>query len=333
MNAAVVGYGTMGKLFAGLLSGMEGVRLAAICSSSPATEREAEKLGARWYADYREMLERGAELDAVVLALPTDLHREYAVAAARKGLHVICEKPLALTVDDAIAMVEECNRHGVRLFAGHVLRFFPEYASMANRVKAGEIGPVGLARAKRYTVHPKADAWFADESRSGGVVMDLMIHDIDWMRSMLGEATSVYADVRRSPGLQCASAAIRFECGAIATLEAMWGYPGPFEAAAEAAGAGGLLRTDGPPDPTSAARPASAGSAGAEGVAIPGSAAGADPYRLELEHFVRCIRTGEEPIVGAWDGVAAVALACAALESARTGRPVVPKAYASMPGH
>ncbi|TMV51446.1 Gfo/Idh/MocA family oxidoreductase [Paenibacillus mesophilus] len=322
MQVAVIGFGTMGKLFARHLSAMEGVRLTAVSSTSPAAEAEAEKLGARWFANGELLLERCGRLDAVVLALPTHLHEPYAVMAARKGIHVICEKPVALSTAEADRMAEACEQSGVHLYAGHVLRFFPEYANLLKHAQAGAIGKIGVAHAKRFSLHPPSGSWFADESKSGGVVFDLMIHDIDFMRSVLGEVHTVFASVRKAPGVQYATATLRFDSGAIANLEAMWGYPGPFATSVEFAGQNGILRADNASSRSITVHRALTETTGTEGVEIPQSPMYKDPYRLELEHFIGCIRTGTNPIVTVGDARRAVEIACAALESANTGQPV-----------
>jgi predicted dehydrogenase len=322
LEVAVIGFGTMGKLFAGHLSRMEGVRLSAVSSTSPAAARDAEKLGARWYASGEELLERSERLDAVLLALPTHLHEPYTVMAAKKGVHVICEKPIALSTAEADRMEEACAKHGVKLYVGHVLRFFPEYANLRKHADEGAIGRIGVAHAKRFSLHPPAGSWFADESKSGGVVFDLMIHDIDFMRSVLGEVHTVFAIVRKSPGVQYASATLRFDSGAIANLEAMWGYPGPFATSVEFAGQNGILRADNGSSRSVVVHRVSSDQSGNEGVEIPQSPMYKDPYKLELEHFIACIRTGGQPLVTVRDAKEAVRIACAALESATTGQPV-----------
>lgn len=325
IQIAVVGFGTMGRLYANILSQMEGVKLAAICSSSTESEIEAARLGARRYDSFEELMKESSLLDAIVLALPTYLHKAYAVAAADKGLHIICEKPVALTTNEAEEMTEACRRNHVNLFVGHVLRFFPDYAQLFNRVTDGEIGPVVTAHAKRYSLHPPSNSWFDDDAKSGGVLFDLMIHDIDYLHSMMGEADSVYAVIRKSPGMQYAAAILRFESGAVANLEAMWGYAGPFTTSLEVTGRDGMLRADNEAFKLAVSRGGvTAYSLQTEGVSIPQSSAHKDPYLLELEHFVSCIRTGAEPVVTAQDAGRAVATACAALESAWIGRPIKP---------
>jgi len=326
IRVAVVGFGTMGKLYADILSQMEGVSLTAICSSSAESRLEAARLGALRFDSLDELIQEKIPLDAVVLALPTYLHKTYAVAAADEGLHIICEKPAALTTEDTEEMIEACRRNGVCLLVGHVLRFFPDYARLSERVSKGEAGPIITAHAKRYSLHPPSDSWFEDDTKSGGVLFDLMIHDIDYLHSLMGEAESVYAVIRKSPGVQYAAAVLRFENGTVANLEAMWGYAGPFTSSLEVTGKDGMLRADNEAYKLAVSRGAvAAHSQRNEGVAIPQGEPADDPYRLELEHFVGCIRTGAEPIVTARDAERAVATACAALESAWLGRPIKPQ--------
>src|SRR5690606_8031401 len=115
--------------------------------------------------------------------------------AAAAGKHVFCEKPISISIEDAKAMVEACEKAGVTLMVGHVLRFFPEYDAARDAVAGGRLGDPKVIRATRASAFPTwgSDNWFADESRSGGPIVDLIIHDIDWIRWTFGEVQRVYA--------------------------------------------------------------------------------------------------------------------------------------------
>src|SRR5690606_31749964 len=145
---------------------------------------------------------------------------------------------------------------------------------------AEAIGRVGVAHAKRAGGHPgKAKSWYKDAALSGGVILDLMIHDIDFMRGVLGEVDTVYAMNRTTDEIDYALVTLRFRSGAIANLEGHWGYPGPFTTAAEFAGTKGIIRFDSRDAVSVRVRKrASAGGADQGRVAVPASPAWRDPY-------------------------------------------------------
>jgi predicted dehydrogenase len=252
------------------------------------------------------------------------LHKEYAQKTARLGIHVICEKPISLTVEDAQAVIDTCKEHGVRLFIGHVVRFFPDYVQMKQTIDAGRIGRVGTAHLKRVGSHPgDARPWFKDEEKSGGVIVDLMVHDIDFVRWTLGEVKSVYCMRRHENEYDYALVTLLFENGAVANLEGYWGYPGAFRTAAEFAGSKGVIRGDSDNAKSLQVRKVNTNTEGARFAEVPRSPSLRDPYSIELEHFITCIRENKESIVTPQDALKALQIANAARESATTGKAVL----------
>jgi len=321
MKVAVAGCGTMGKLYAEHIAQIGNVELAGFYARPSQTALDAaERFGTRLYTRYEELL-AVKDIDVVCITLPTYLHRSYAVQAAESGKHVICEKPMALDLSDAEAMMQASEKYGTKLLVGHVLRFCAEYRNLHDQVKNGNVGKVGVGHARRASLHPPEGSWFKDEALSGGVLFDLMIHDIDFMRWTLGEVRSVYASLRKAPGMEYANATLRFVNNAIVNIEAHWGYPGPFLAEVELAGRSGILRSNNQSACSLTIRNKASRELEAEGVHIPLFLQRNDPFLLELEHFFHCIRTGEEPIVTALDGLHAVRITLAAARSVRTGLP------------
>nr|MBA3637500.1 gfo/Idh/MocA family oxidoreductase [Rubrobacteraceae bacterium] len=152
-----------------------------------------------------------------------------------------------------------------------------------------------------------------------GVLLDLVIHDFDFLRWALGEVERVYARGmlgREYNRLDYVLVTLRFESGAIAHVEGHWGYPGPFNYSIEVAGSSALLTVDSTePAPLELIGDTASGE-------VPNLASGKSPYEKELEHFVHCISTGEEPIVQAQDACEALRIGLAATESVLTGKPV-----------
>lgn len=323
MKLAVAGCGGMGRVHAAAYSAMPGVRLAGVCDSDVRLAEElAGATGAEAFESFEAMLD-AVRPEVVSIALPSHLHKTYALKAAERGIHIICEKPIALSLDDAREIIDSCERHGVRLMIGHVVRFFPEYVQMKRTVEAGKLGRIGVAHFKRVGAHPGAvRPWFRDETKSGGVIADLMVHDIDFARWAFGEVRSVYCQRRTEELVDYALATLIFENGAVANLEAYWGYPGPFRTAAEIAGSAGVIRSDSAAAQSLQIRKSAAAEQGARFVELPQSPSRESPYSVELEHFIDCIRNGREPIVTAQDALRALEIAHAAGESARTGAAV-----------
>jgi len=326
MNIAILGCGTMGMIYAHNLAKMPGVTVTGVVDiNAGRAERAAALTGAKAYTDAASLFEQ-KDLEAVAVCLPTYLHKPYVLQIAEKGLHVICEKPAALTLEDAQEMKAACEQHGVRLFIGHVVRFFPNYHDAYQQAHSGKIGAPKMAHFKRYGAYPQGmDGWYTDSGKSGGVIMDLMIHDIDYACWLFGEVESVYASAvkRDEPKMEYAQLTLHFKNKAIASLTGYWGYPGPFTTQFEVSGDQGIVRFD-----SNQVQPLDIqiqGLATGEGpaVQIPSGSNLHDPYYKELQHFIECIRNGSDPLVSIEDACYAVAIAQAAGQSAQTGQPVM----------
>lgn len=265
-----------------------------------------------------------AACDVVDICTPPALHAGAAVAAARAGKHVVCEKPIARSLADAQAMVDACDAAGVRLFVAHVVRFFPEFARAKQLADDGALGRLGVVRSVRGGAPPGHSAWFADFAQSGGVILDVAIHDLDYMRWLCGDVQRVFARGLTFRGLPVDHALItlRFASGAIGHVEASWAFPpGSFRTSFELAGSDGLLAHD-----SDDARPLlvqyQPGAAPERAPGPPAPPSPDDPYRRELEHFLQALETGEPFLVTPRDAHEALRVALAAIESLRTGQPV-----------
>jgi len=278
----------------------------------------AKIVGARPYASYEELV-AAEDVEVVDVCLPTAFHRDLAVRVAGKGRHVILEKPIARTIEDAQEILDSFSGDGPRLFVGHVVRFFPEYVGIKEKIDAGDLGTVGVVRTSRRSPFLLGwNDWYADWRVSGGVLLDLVIHDFDFLRWALGEVARVYARGmlgREYNRLDYVLATLRFESGAIAHVEGHWGYPGPFNYSIEVAGCDTLLTID-------STEPASLQLISGAPGEVPDLTSGKSPYEKELEHFIHCIATGEGPIVQAQDACEALRIGLAATESVLTGEPV-----------
>ena len=286
----------------------------------------AERHGAATAATLDVLL---AAVDVVDICGPTHRHAEVALAAAAAGRHVICEKPLARTVADAESMLAACDAAGVRLFAAHVVRFFPEYALARARVVAGAIGHPAVLRLRRASYRPRHSQghWLFDHEKSGGVVLDLMVHDLDYARWVAGDVVSVLCNsvgiARPELAVDHAVAILVHASGAITHVTGSWALGRPdFRTSFELAGSDGLIEHDSTVGPIGSWLAPSGDDGGHGAVGLPSSPVTEDPYRLQLREFMREIVDGIAARVSARDGIAALRLALAADESARTGRVV-----------
>ena len=319
MKIGVVGAGFMGSVHLAAYADMPGVEVVGVADANEeAAAAGASYVGARPYPSY-EALVSAESVDVIDACVPTALHRDLAVRVAGDGKHLFLEKPIARTLEEAGEILSAFEAGEGRLFVGHVVRFFPEYVRIKAMVEAGDLGTVGVARTSRRSPFLRGwNDWYADLRQSGGVLVDLVIHDFDFLRWCFGEVERVYARGvmgREYNRLDYALTTLRFEGGPIAHVEGHWGYPAPFEYAIEVAGSKGLVTAD-----STEAAPL--------GLLLdtdrvgPGVAVGKSPYQAELEHFVRCLETGEEPVVNGRDAREALRVSLAAIESVRTGEPV-----------
>ncbi len=322
IKVAVIGAGTMAHVHSEGYLNMADVQLVGIVDHHEGRgETLAFERGTRYYSSF-ETLIVNEEVDVVDVCVPTPVHKDYVLKAARAKKHVICEKPMARNLEDAKEMIETCQAEGVRFFVAHVVRFFPEYVKAMNLVQSGEIGKVGTVRARRGGAFPKAtEDWYASFLKSGSLVVDLMIHDFDYLRGVFGEVERVYAKSllgREINRIDNALVSLRFKNGVIASVEGTWAEPSGFSTKLEIAGDGGIITHDSAAEAAIQTSFRTVSNQG-EGVNVPENPVNKSPYQLELEHFLECIKTGETSLVTPEDGYEALKISLAALESIKTG--------------
>jgi predicted dehydrogenase len=261
--------------------------------------------------------------DVVDVCLPTDLHVEYGLKTIAAGKALFMEKPITRTLEEARKLIEAADKAKTPLMPGQVVRYFPAYAAAYRRVRSGAIGNPAAARLHRGGGAPLSGAgnWFMDESRSGGVILDLAIHDFDWLRWTLGEVKSLYAKAVVDPQTKCAMyglTTLTFDSGVVAHVESTWMDPSGFRTALEVCGSDGMIEHDS--RSTSTLRIHQPGNTNQES---PFSTED-DPYYLELRGFLESISNGTEPPVSGTEGFMALSIALTAVESSQTGRVLSP---------
>jgi predicted dehydrogenase len=324
-RVALIGAGGMGGVHAGAYSKMKNAGLVAVMDIRPeAASAMAEKYGAQAFTDAEAMF-REVEFDVVDVCTPTPWHVDYIKMAAAAGKHVSSEKPFGRTLEQCREAAEACENAGVTLFVAHVVRWFPEFRKAAELVRSGAVGSPAVVRTSRGGGFPYAwNNWFANYDWSGGVTLDLSIHDYDWLLWTFGPAERVYAKGLTFSGLKekdYALVTIRFKSGVIAHVEGSWATPDAFRVSFEIAGDDGLIDFSSENStPMMMSRWAAEDSA--QGVAVPSSPTLESPYYLELQHFIDCVESGRKPDVTPAEATAAVAVALGAMESMKTGKPV-----------
>lgn len=327
VGVALIGSGRMGTYHgATLAQRLPGARLAAVVDPAPGA---AEKLAAALGADsaYTDPTQAFADpgVEAVVIAAPARFHAELIVAAAGAGMAVFCEKPAALSLADLDRAIDAVRAAGVPLQVGFNRRFAPDWASARALLDDGTLGTPRLLRSVTR------DPGGFDPSRvaPGTIFNETLIHDFDALRFFNpgAEAVEVYAiadalvepDWRDRGLLDTAVVTVRFDNGAVGVAEACFEAKYGYDVRGEVFGSGGMA-TMGDGRRTGMVFSGPAGRAVDTARGDQELLAGA--YVAELAAFVDVVRGGTPAVVGGEDARAALAIALAAAESVRAGRPV-----------
>ena len=312
--------------------------VVAVASATPGkAEAFARERGiARGFADYRQLLQMD-EVEMVLVATPNDLHAEIAVTAAAAGKHVICEKPLCRNLDEADRMIAACKQANVHLLYAEELLFAPKYVRAKTLVDEGALGEVFLA--KQMEEHPGPhEGWFWDVERSGGgVLLDMGCHSIEFTRWVLGRppvksVTAVmgtFVHAGKTRGEDHSVTIVEYEGNKMAIAENSWAKGGGVDDRCEIYGSKGHTRAD-------LLKGSSLETYSEVGYGY--AVEKADSTRgwtftmfeeawnygfpQEIQHFARCVRGDEQPIVTGEDGREVLKIMLAAYQSAGEGRKI-----------
>ena len=331
LRVTLVGAGRAGLVHGrSFQAGVLGARLVAVADpSDEAREAARRELGIEQAFGDPLAAVVDAGTDAVVIATPTFSHAEIAVAALDAGKHVLCEKPIASTLDEAEAVVEASRRAGRVLAMGFMRRFDVRFTRLAERLAAGDIGqPLFVRCTGRGPGLPPPWAW--DAARSGGLVAEVNSHDIDTIRWLSGqEAVRVFAvgraakrpDIAEShPGfVDLVAATIELTAGGLAQFDGACPADYGYDARVEVYGSEGTLMVGGPAIDTAVL-------VRRDGVVTDPVASWrtlfADAYRDEARNFVAACRGIEPARTSAFDGLQALRVVLALNESMASGAPV-----------
>jgi predicted dehydrogenase len=211
IKVGILGFGFMGKMHFNCLKAMKNVKISAICDIDASkfekctdgnlkNSYKQNVKNIRLYTNFDQMLAE-TDLDAVSITLPTYLHCTYTVKALRYGLHVLCEKPMALNLSDCKKMIDTAEKTQRILQIGHCIRFWPAYAMLKEIVDSAKYGSVLAATFRRLSSAPNWswNDWFMDKYSSGGATIDLHIHDSDFVQYLFGMPKAVFSKGIKGP--------------------------------------------------------------------------------------------------------------------------------------
>lgn len=327
IGIGVIGLGRMGRVYGSYIaSQIEGAQLVAVSDSRPEALAEFSNI-ARTYTDYRDLLADPA-VDGVIVATPTSTHRDVVIAAAQAGKAIFCEKPTALTLTATDEMIAAIEKAGVMFQVGFMRRFDKHYAAAYQQIEAGIIGtPIVVRSIGRDPFRTSLE--FADPAMSGGLIVDMGIHDFDIVRWMTGsEIERVYTEVAslKYPELldvgdvDNAMINLRFVGGQLGNIEVSRTSGYGYDIRATVIGTEGTLEI-GYLQETAVVR---LSKAGLQHDIVPYFQERFGPaYTAQIVHFAECLRQGKTPIVNHIDARAALQAALAATRSQHEGRVVL----------
>lgn len=295
IKVGLLGAGFMGQVHSQAWAQVEEAELVAVAGLPKEAAAKLVSSSGGIATDSIEEVIANDEVDVIDICLPTDLHEKAAIQSLKAGKHVLCEKPLALSLESADRIFQMAEQSGKVLMVAQVIRFWPEYLACHSIVSGESIGELRALRASRTSKRPDWGDWFADPSRTGGALFDLHIHDLDYVVWMLGRPRSVFA-----LGLQSASGGWDYVCSqldfghASAVVEASYRMPEayPFTTDLRLLCEKGLLeyqfRVKGNVEErdTADAGLVMITDAGIAYPAVPEK----DGYLAEIEHFLECVK-------------------------------------------
>ena len=332
LRVGIVGLGRLGMRHAESVGlSIRGADLVAACSINPDEIARARSIlpDTEYFDDYGEMLDR-ARLDAVIIVSSSGLHSTHIALAMEHGIHVFSETPLGITIAECHDVERAVLSHPELVFMlGFMRRFDPTYADAKHKIDSGAIGTPFLVRAYGLDPDSLIEGALRFAPTSGGIFLDMMIHDIDLARWFLGRepvmvhalgGTFKYPSFRESGDVDNATALMQFEDDRMAIFYTGRTAPHGYHIETEIVGTEGHIRIDGVPRKN---RAVIYSKAGATEECVTGFPERFDEaFKLELQEFIDCIRENRKPGITVHDGTRATVIGYAATESLRERRPV-----------
>jgi 1,5-anhydro-D-fructose reductase (1,5-anhydro-D-mannitol-forming) len=338
IGVGLVGVGFMGKMHFGVHQSSGKSRIVALCdidenklkgdwsaiggNINDPSAKNIDLTGIKTYTNLDEMLSDPA-VELVDITLPTYLHAENVIRALKAGKHVLCEKPISLTLEEAGDILKAARTAKGKLMVAHCIRWWPEYALVREMIRNETYGPVFSAVFRRISATPTWGwkNWLQDASKSGGACIDLHIHDIDYIDYIFGrpQAVSSFGITKTSGGMDHIITSYHYDVeNLLVVAEGNWvGHPGtPFEMMFQITCEKATIQYTSAREKTLAVYPKGGG------VEYPKFEPG-DGYHNEIHYFLDCIEKNVTPsVVTPAEAREALAVALAEIQSAETGKTV-----------
>ena len=315
----IIGMGSRAHAHAKAITETDGMELSGIAEIDEKKRKEAEKkYGTKTYEDYGDLIASG--LDAVIIVTPGFVHREPAIDAAEAGLHILCEKPIALKLEDADIMIDAVEKAGVKMLVGFVPPYDAQWVTLRKVFESGQIGDLVYCWTRRLGNFPlkgwddrrQQAHWRMSQELSGGRVMEMSSHDLGWLCQLGGDVLEVHSKLAIfSPNVETDELNVN-----MLTFER---------------GFGTLVMCKAP----TGINENSIGIMGTKGSIMvrqnkiirrmmdkPEEELPVEPCDSLHDHFFKCLTTDEQPLTDGWTGRQALAACLAILESGKTGAPV-----------
>lgn len=317
IKIGMIGTGQIAQTHANFLSKMPDVRIvAAFDSIQEKAKVMAKQLGAVAYDDLEAML---GNVDAVYVCTPPKFHCEAVIPSAKAGVHIFCEKPLTVSVEDAEAVEQAVKNANITFMVGFNFRFFPIFTRFKSLVDSGKLGDTYSFWCIRMTWLPHLPPnWRTDPRFICGMTIESLSHDFDYMRWFVGDVTSVMGKVLTSRSDlegydNIVNAIMTLKSGGMANIQSSWASHvsvhqyGVIGTLGSAICENGIIRyrieNDSSESIIECNQPEDKVS----------------PYQRESENFIECIKTGKKPLTGVEDGIATVKISHAVLQSSQNG--------------
>lgn len=311
IRVGIVGAGLMGRTHAASISELKDTELVGFYDLITEKSRElAEKFGGKAFKDSKELFE---ESDLVVLAIPPTERKPYYDELIDLGKAIFAEKPVFRTLEDAEWLEKKLSEKSVPFMVGHVVRYFPEFLVVEEEYSKGNLGEISSIRSSRVGSIPLWSDWFRKFSLSGGVILDLAIHDIDFWAWLLGPVDSIMAtsnSFSESIETDHCIVIMKFKNGAVVHIEGGWSYPpgSPFKYSYEVVGTKKTLSFDSLKNNTiisyqdgiNFSRPTTI-----------------NPYKIMMADYIKALKEGKPAPIKPEDGIRSLRLALTAIESAK----------------
>jgi len=329
----IVGCGHIAKKHVDAIAAVEDAQLVAVCDTNPERLQAFVTDGVQGYTDLADML-KNPDIDAVCICTPSGLHPDLTIQAAEAGKHVVVEKPMALTLEDADRMIDACEKNGVLMAVVHPNRFRPAIRELRKKMDAGAFGKIGHANAtvrwNRNQAYYDQAPWRGTKAMDGGVLMNQAIHNLDLLLWMMGEVDEVQSyqatRIRQIEAEDTSVSVVRFKNGALGVIEAaVTIYPRNLEESLSIFGEKGTAVIGGPTanwiktwkfenEPEEVSNETIA-RIEEDPFGIPG-------HQCIIQDMTEAIQTGLKPIVSGEEGRRALSLVIACQLAAETGQPV-----------